>query len=225
MGTEGLPFFEGQRLCRREFHELYKATPEDFRAELIGGIVYFKGRVTCRHGELNATVAGLLGTYKWKTPGVDAGLHASTALDDSSEVHPDVMLRIPADRGGQTRIVDDIIHGAPELVVEVADRSRSIDLGHKLADYERAGTLEYIVFAIDPDEVFWHIRQAGRLVRILPDPDGFYRSKVFPGLWLDLVALLAEDGPAMIATLDRGLASEEHIAFVAKLGNARPRGV
>ena len=225
MSTKGLPFFEGQRLGRREFHELYKTTSPDFRAELIGGIVYLKGRVGFRHAELNATIGGSLGKYKFATPGVEAGLHASTALDDSSEVHPDVLLRTLPDRGGQTRIVDDIIAGAPELVVEVADGSRSIDLGAKLAAYERAGTREYVVVAIEPEDVLWHVRKGDRLVQISPGPDGLYRSRTFPGLWLDPLALLADDGPAIVATIERGLATEEHATFVASLADARQRGV
>ena len=82
----------------------------------------------------------------------------------------------------------------------------------------RAGrALEYVVFAIDPDEVYWHVRQGDRLVRIPPDPDGLYRSTAFPGLWLDPAAFLADDGPAIVATLERGLATAEHAAFVARL--------
>jgi hypothetical protein len=40
---------------------------------------------------------------------------------------------------------------------------------------------------------------------------------VFPGLWLDPAALLADDGPALVAALERGLATAEHAAFIARL--------
>jgi hypothetical protein len=65
------------------------------------------------------------------------------------------------------------------------------------------------------------IHQDGRLVRVPPDPDGLYRSKTVPGLWLDPVAFLDDDGPAIVATLERGLATEEHAAFVNWLANAK----
>jgi Uma2 family endonuclease len=216
-----LPFFEGQWLRRDEFHRLYKMTPDHFRAELIGGVVYFKGRVGFRHASYNATITGLLGVYESRTPGIKGGLHASTALDFLSEVHPDVLLRVKPERGGQSYDIDDIIGGAPEFVAEVADESRVIDLGPKLGDYERAGTLEYLVFALDPDEVFWHVRHERKLVRIPPDDDGLYRSRAFPGLWLDPDALIADDGLALIATLERGMATPEHAAFVARLADIR----
>jgi hypothetical protein len=105
----------------------------------------------------------------------------------------------------------------------VADTSRAIDLGAKLADYERTGVREYIVIALDPDEVFWHVRRDDRLVRVPPDADGLYRSQCFPGLWLDPAALLADDGPGLIATLERGLASAEHADFVALLADHAAR--
>ena len=82
---------------------------------------------------------------------------------------------------------------------------------------------EYIVVALDPDEVHWYRRRAGKLVRMRRDPDGLYRSKAFPGLWLDPVALLNGDIAAVFATLDRGLASPEHAAFVARLADAKSR--
>ena len=55
------------------------------------------------------------------------------------------------------------------------------------------------------------------------DRDGLYRSKVFPGLWLDPAALLRGDLAGVLATLDRGLASPEHAAFVAKLADKAAR--
>ena len=62
-----------------------------------------------------------------------------------------------------------------------------------------------------------------KLVHMLPDPDGLYRSKVFPGLWLDPVALLNEDLNQVIATLDRGLASPEHASFIKRLATIHKR--
>ncbi len=216
------PLIAGQRLSRAEFHERYLATPPGFRAELIGGVVVVPSPVGDRHEEVHRGAVLWTAVYELRTPGIKGGLDGSTALDDVSEVQPDTCLRIKPEHGGQTRKLGNIIGGCPELVVEVASSSRAIDLGPKLADYERGGALEYVVLAVNPDEVYWHVRQGGRLVRIPPDPDGLYRSKAFPGLWLDPVALFAYDLPAMIATVDRGLASPEHVEFVARLAAIRP---
>jgi Uma2 family endonuclease len=105
--------------------------------------------------------------------------------------------------------------------VEVARATRYVDLGPKLADYERAGVREYVVRALDPDEVLWHVLREGKLVPLPPGPDGLYRSEVFPGLWLDPQALLAGDRRRVRAALEQGLATPEHAAFVARLAAAR----
>lgn len=215
------PLVAGERLHRANFHDRYEAMPPGSRFELIGGVVVMPSPVGRRHWTVSAGVVGWLWSYRTRTPGVEVGDNGSTALDHIGEVQPDAFLRISPDRGGRTHDLGNIIGGGPELVVEVSDSSRAIDLGAKLADYERAGTPEYIVLAIDPDEVFWHALRDGRLVRVPPDPDGLHRSAMFPGLWLDPAALLADDGPALVATLERGLATAEHAAFVARLAAAR----
>jgi Uma2 family endonuclease len=211
------PLVEGQRLDQPTFHERYEAMPPGVRAELIGGVVFMPSPVGKRHYLTTANAVGWLWSYRNRTPGVEMGDNGSTALDALGEVQPDAFLRLLPDRGGQTHDFGKIIKGAPELVIEVADSSKDVDLGPKLADYERAGTLEYVVFTIDPDEVLWHVRHGGRLVRIPPDADGLYRSKAFPGLWLDPIALLADDCQVLVSTMERGLACVEHANFVATL--------
>jgi Uma2 family endonuclease len=113
------------------------------------------------------------------------------------------------------------VAGAPELVIEIAQATRYVDLGPKLDDYERAGVLEYVVRAIEPDEVFWHVLQEGRLVAVPPGADGLYHSRAFPGLWLDPQALIRGDTRRPREVLDRGRATAEHAAFVARLAAAR----
>jgi hypothetical protein len=54
-------------------------------------------------------------------------------------------------------------------------------------------------------------------VAVPADADGLFRSRIFPGLWLDPQALLAHDRRRLRATLDLGLATTEHAAFVARL--------
>src|SRR4029077_15020676 len=102
------------------------------------------------------------------------------------------------------------VRGAPELVVEVAKATRYVDLGPKLADYEQAGVVEYIVRALKPDEILWFEQQQGALVRKEADADGLFRSAVFPGLWLDPKALLKCDRRRLRAVVDLGCATPEH---------------
>jgi hypothetical protein len=53
--------------------------------------------------------------------------------------------------------------------------------------------------------------------------DGIFRSKVFPGRWLDPGAIFSQDRARRDAILEQGVATPEHAAFVAKLAAARRR--
>jgi Putative restriction endonuclease len=208
---------EGQRLDQPTFHALYLAMPPGTQAELIDGVVYMPSPVGQAHGRAHLPVSMWLGFYAENTPGVEALLNATTILGWQSEPQPDGLLRILPGYGGRTSDERGFIHGVPELVAEVAKATRYIDLGPKLKDYERAGVQEYIVRAIDPDEIYWFCLEPGALVQRPPDSDGLYRSTVFPGLWLDPNALLNGDTRRLRAVVERGCAAPEHAAFVARL--------
>ena len=159
--------------------------------------------------------------YAEQTPGVQVMDNATTILGWKSEPQPDGLLRVLPEFGGRTRDEEGFVRGVPELVVEVAKATRYIDLGPKLADYEHAGVLEYVVQAIDPDEIFWFGLEQGILVQRSLGEDGLYRSTVFPGLWLDPLALLNGDRQRLRAVIDLGCATPEHTEFVTRLHAAR----
>jgi hypothetical protein len=212
---------EGQRLDQPEFHRRYEAMPPETRAELIGGVVFMPSPVGPEHGRAHVPALVWLSYYEENTPGVEALDNTSTALGPRSEPQPNAQLRILRECGGRTETDRRLVRGVPELLVEVSHATRYTDLGPKLDDYERAGVFEYIVRALEPDEVLWHVLHEGRLVPLPPDPDELYRSRAFPGLWLDPAALLVRDTRRLRAVLDQGLATPEHAAFVARLAAAR----
>lgn len=220
MSTATEPLAAGQRLGRAEFHARYEEAPPHLTFELIEGVVHQAGRVDTNHGHRHARIAGWMGYYAMHVPGVEGYNRVSTVLSDTSEVQPDVSLRILPASGGQSHDFEQMIGGAPELVVEVAGSSRRIDLGPKLRAYEAAGVREYIVLTVEPFEVLWHRHRDGQFQRVEPDADGLYRSVSFPGLWLDPTALESGDGPALPAALSLGLATPEHAKFVARLAAA-----
>ncbi len=176
--------------------------------------------VSLDHGQEDDNVGGWLFHYRRLTEGLGSGKNSTVILGEFGEVQPDCHLRIPQELGGQTRIERRYIVGAPELVVEIAQSSRDCDLNEKKADYERAGVLEYLVVELDRQRIHWCIRRARRFAALRPGRDGIYRSKVFPGLWLDPAALFTRDLDRLILVLEQGLASPEHGKFVAKLAAA-----
>jgi Uma2 family endonuclease len=211
------PFEEGQRLDQPTFHQLYATMPEGKWAELVGGVVYMAYPLYEGHGSSDSILATWLVLYWGVTPGVRSSSNVSTILGDDSEVQPDLQLRIREDRGGQARVEGGYVVGAPELVIEIGDSSRSRDLGVKKEAYEKAGVLEYLFVGIEPEEIRWFVRRDEVFQENPAGEDGIYRSQVFPGLWLDAKALFAEDLNGLIGALEQGLATEEHAAFVADL--------
>jgi hypothetical protein len=218
------PLVAGQHLDQPTFHERYEAMPPDTRAELVGGIVYMPSPLSDDHGEEHFNGTGWLFHYKRFTPGLRGGNDTTAKLGPESEPQPDCQLRIPGELGGRTYIDEGgYITGAPELIVEISRSSREFDLNEKKSEYERAGVREYVVVEVAPNRVHWFVLRGSRFVQMRPGVDGIFRSKVFPGLWLEPSALYARDLDRLIEVLEQGLATPEHAAFVAKLAKAGAR--
>jgi Uma2 family endonuclease len=213
------PLENGDRLSRAEFERRYNAMPHVNKAELIEGVVYVPSAVRHRvHGRPHIHAAVWLGQYEAGTPGVEASDNSTVRLDLDNEPQPDALLFIAAECGGQTRLSEEgYIEGAPELVVEVASSSASYDLHAKLHAYRRYGVREYVVWRVLDQEVDWFVLREGQYERLQPASDGCLRSEVFAGLWLDPAALIRGDLTTVIATVQRGLATPEHAAFVSRL--------
>jgi Uma2 family endonuclease len=211
-----LPLENGDQLTQAEFHRRYEAYPEDIKFELIGGIVYIASPIRRGHGRSHVALNGALFLYKSATPGVEVLDNTTTILGEESEPQPDLEMRILPEYGGQSRdTVDEYVEGPPELMAEIAPSSRAIDMHAKRDDYERAGVVEYVVLCVQERELHWFHLQSGKPIR--PNRQGVYRSRVFPGLWIDGPALLARNSSQLIAVVQQGLASREHAAFVKRL--------
>jgi len=167
------PLEAGDHLDQATFHERYKAMPSAFRAELIGGIVIVPSPLAQGHGLYHALVMAWLGNYWIATPGTQALDSATTILGEMSEPQPDGALVIEPACGGQTSVSEDeYMTGPPELIIEVASSSASIDLHAKRRDYERAGVLEYMVVVLRQRVIRWFVLQAGAYQEMAADTDG-----------------------------------------------------
>ena len=208
------PLENGAHLSAREF-----LRPEVKKAELINGIVYMGSPVRLdQHGEPDGLIQGWLCNYAVATPGVKHATNSTTRLSSDDVPQPDGLLRILPDCGGHARVdAKGYLQGAPELVVEVAASSASLDAREKLASYRRAGVREYLIWRTEDHAVDWWILEEDEYRPLPVAPDGVRRSRLFPGLWLDVGALLAGDGAKLMAKLQEGLASPEHAAFTAEL--------
>jgi Putative restriction endonuclease len=213
------PLRDGDRLTRAEFERRYHAMPHIKKAELLEGVVYMPpSPISDDHGGPHFDVIGWLGLYRFSTPCVVGSDNGTVRLKMDSEPQPDTFLRILETHGGQSRIdVDRYIAGAPELAAEIAVSSVRVDLNVKLPLYQRNGVREYIIWRVPDREIDWFVLRGTVYERLPLSPEGYYRSEVFPGLWLDPAALIRGDMVEMSRVAQLGLASAEHAAFVQQL--------
>jgi Uma2 family endonuclease len=212
------PLENGDCLDQKTFHQRYRAMPEDFRAELIGGMVHMPSPQKAPHGDAGRLLGRWLDEYMEATPGTHAMQNSTQILGPESEPQPDACLFIEAAYGGQVKEDEDqFLVGTPEWIGEVSWSTESIDLHRKKLDYQKAGVREYAVLALRLQQVFWFARRRGKFTEVPLPHDGIFRSQAFPGLWLDAEAMLRNDRPRVLAALRQGLTSAEHAAFVSKL--------
>lgn len=101
--------------------------------------------------------------------------------------------------------------------MEIAASSAAIDTGSKKQVYRRNGVLEYLIWQAYENQLEWFWLRDGEYQLLSPDPDGIIRSRVFPGLWLAVEALLSHQMARVLQVLQEGLQSPEHEVFLEQL--------
>jgi Uma2 family endonuclease len=213
------PLVAGDRLTRHEFRRRYEAMPHVKKAELIEGVVYMPSPVGHElHGSPHFDFLTWLGVYRANTPGVDGGDNSTVRLRiGENEPQPDGFLRILPSHGGQTRNVKGYVEGSPELMAEITASSASYDLHDKRLAYQRNGAREYVVWRTLEKAIDWFVLRDGVFQSLAADKSGVFKSLVFPGLWLDTKAMLRGNMARVLQTLERGLDTPQHAAFVRAL--------
>ena len=210
------PLKTGDRLSRAEFERRYEAMPAGKKAELLEGVVHIVSSVRAKyHARPHAVIVAWLSHYWMATPGTDLLDNSTVRMDLRNEPQPDILFRI---EGGNSRIDgDDYVEGSPELVVEISGSTTGRDLHSKFAIYRRNGVQEYFIWKTEAREILWYSLQAGQYELLTADADGIVRSRVFPGLWLDVPALLEDQFSTVMACGQRGLQTPEYEAFQQRL--------
>ncbi len=215
------PLRAGEHLSQEEFLRRWEALPSLKHAELIQGRVFLPSPVSNPHSQMHFPMSFWTTHYVMLTPGCDGGLEGTwLMLEDVPQ--PDIAIVILPEYGGQSRIKGLYSAGAPELVVEICLSSKSRDLGPKLELYRQAGVQEYLTVIVPASRVTCRYLDGGQYRAIEPDSAGVLRSRVFPGLWLDVPALFANDKARLWNTLQQGLNAEEHRGFVRELAARAP---
>ena len=160
--TTATPIRPGVRLTLAEFLDL----PEmEQRCELIDGVLHMAAFPIPDHEFLSL----LLGTYLnqqilFAGAGIVLG-PTGLLLAENTLVRPDIIII----RAHRTGIVGPaLIHGAPDIVVEVLSTNRRHDLARKRALYQAASIPEY--WLVDGD--------ANTLAILSLGDDGIYRERL-----------------------------------------------
>ena len=200
----------GDRMTRDEFIAVWDMLPDLKHAELIEGVVWVASPVSDEHSNAHDLILGLLFTYAAKTPDCRSG-PPSSWLMESDMPEPDAHLR--RTKRGSSRKGKRFKEGVPELIVEICTTSRDYDFGSKLRLYQRAGVQEYVTVEtfIATQRIIWRVLEEGRYKPLEMDDDRIFRSREFPGLWLDVDAFWADDVRKMLDTLDRGIKQRDSL--------------
>jgi Uma2 family endonuclease len=186
---------------------------------LIGGIVYMPSPLWKPHGQTDSNITTWIGVYRAATPGCEGGSNVTSLIGEDCP-QPDEFLAIRPEYGGAAW-GKKMVEGSPELLVEISHSTASIDLHEKFDLYQKARVQEYLIVLLKSREIRWHRLVRNKYQLIKPDDNGVYHSRVFPGLWLDVKALFADDIAKVLATLQLGIASDEHQKFVAELAKRK----
>ena len=192
----------GDRLTAVEFLRRYEAATDLKKAQLIEGIVHMPSPVrTDVHAEPDGLIQGWLFTYALEHPELKVLPNATLLLDAENAPQPDAILCTAPRPGGKVWLNErGYLCGAPELVCEVAASSASVDLHDKFRAYRRNGIAEYIVWLTLEKRVRWfHLIEQEYVEQ--KEHAGRLTSRTFPGLVLDVRALLKFDKAKVIAAL------------------------
>jgi len=123
--------------------------PEDVRAELIDGQIFYFASPKTIHQELVVQIASELNLHIRRRNGTCkvfvAPMDVCLDEDEKTLLEPDVFVICD-----KKKIHEDACYGAPDLVIEVASKStKKRDYGIKMMKYRSAGVKEYWI--VDPD--------------------------------------------------------------------------
>lgn len=209
------PLRDGDRLTADEFHRRYEAMPHIINANLINGVVYVTPHFRCAHGEANATLCGLFGSYTRRLHGIQELINITWRVDAHNEPQPNFVARYTSRRNGNSRYDSDgFLTGVPEFVGEIADDDTvELDAGPKRELYQRIGVREYFLWRVREKRIDWWGLVDGIYQPVPTDHAGVAHSRVFPGFRVNIPVLLRDDARQVADTIDTGLASPEYQAF------------
>src|SRR5262245_45293266 len=128
----------GDRMDAAEFMRRYEKQPDDFRAELINGIVRINMQPISPgfHGRPDNIIQGWLLNYSLATPGVRSLGSSTVQLGPKNVPQPDSLLLIaPGKNWGGRLDKKGNFTGPPDLAVEISASTKARDVRGKFTAY------------------------------------------------------------------------------------------
>ena len=191
----------GDRLTVAEFMRRYEASPGVRKAQLVEGFVHMPSPVNASlHAKPDGLIQGWLFSYSIDYPELEVYPNATLILDGDNAVQPDAILCHPKPDGRVWIDENGYLRGAPELVCEIASSSASIDIHAKFHAYRRNGVGEYLIWLVQEKRIRWFQLIDGEFQE-KKETGGLLTSSLFPGLVLDVKAMLKHDKVKVLEAL------------------------
>ncbi len=183
-----------KKLTYQEFRQMDFGDDDSAWYELINGELVKKQSPTLRHQIISANIEFALRIFANQT---NSGrmLHApmDVVLDDGNAYHPDVFF-VKKERSFILENAEEVVMGAPDLVVEILSKSTGIyDRGIKKDIYERYGVREY--WLVDPRtstiELYTYTEQRYKLVALY-EANERLKSLALEGFELELAEVFKD---------------------------------
>ena len=183
-----------KKLTYREFREMEFDDNDTSWYELINGELVRKQSPTIQHQSISGNIYFQIRLFvEKKSLGKVFSAPLDTVLDDGNAYHPDVLF-VKKDRYHILDEKEEVVIGAPDLVVEILSKGTAIyDRGDKKDIYEKYGVREY--WLVDPKkksvEVYSFAEQQFKLVQYFEET-GTIQSIVLAGFKIKLEKIFEE---------------------------------
>jgi len=186
-----------KKLTYHEFRELEFDDNDNFWYELINGELVRKQAPSIRHQRISGEIVFALKNFERETQsGMLLYAPSDVVLDDGNAYHPDIFF-IKKERYFILDEKEQIVSGAPDLVIEILSKSTAVyDRGEKKDIYEKYGVREYWI--VDPEkksiEVYSLKDERFRLTIYLED-SGILESPGLEGFEMDIAKVFSGATP------------------------------